>query len=203
MTDEIEHMTQIGSITDLKPKMCLQGTVKETQLYGAVIDIGLEYDGVVHISQLTPGRVNRVTDVVQPGDDVTVWVTKVSPGKGRIGLTMVKPPKVDWPELAAEQVHTGTVTRLESYGAFVDIDVTGSLENRRLEIPCFPFELHHVRHSQHVNVEVAHAFHELGRNDARGAVARREGLVQAGHPAAYGRLVFDQVDAEPGGGQVE
>jgi small subunit ribosomal protein S1 len=113
--------TQPAAITDLRPKMRLQGRVKETQLYGAVVDLGLEYDGVVHISQLAPKRVNRVTDVVQPGDDVTVWVTKVNPDTGRIGLTMVKPPRVDWNELAEEQVHTGTVTRLERYGAFVDI----------------------------------------------------------------------------------
>ncbi|HEY68344.1 MAG TPA: 30S ribosomal protein S1 [Thermoflexia bacterium] len=117
-----EEMTsQPQSITDLQPKMRLQGTVKETQLYGAVVDIGLEYDGVVHISQLSPEHINRVTDVVQPGDSVTVWVTKVDPAQGRVGLTMIRPPKVDWHELAEGQTHTGTVTRIESYGAFVDI----------------------------------------------------------------------------------
>lgn len=119
-TEEIET-TQINSIADLKPKVRLEGTVKETQLYGALVDVGLEYDGMVHISQLSPERVNRVSDVVQPGDRVTVWVTKVDSEKGRIGLTMIEPPEVDWSELAAEQVHTGTVTRIESYGAFVNI----------------------------------------------------------------------------------
>ena len=118
MTEEPEHGQ---SITDLKSKMRLEGVVKETQLYGAVVDIGLEYDGVVHISQLSPNRVNRVTDVVQEGDNVTVWVTKVDSEQGRIGLTMVEPPKVDWHELKEGQVYTGTVTRLEPYGAFVDI----------------------------------------------------------------------------------
>lgn len=120
MTTEPET-TQINSIADLTPKLRLEGTVKETQLYGALVDVGLEYDGLVHISQLSPKRVNRVGDVVQPGDSVTVWITKVSPEKGRIGLTMVEPPDVEWSELAAEQVHTGTVIRIESYGAFVDI----------------------------------------------------------------------------------
>jgi len=113
--------TQPRTVAELQPKMCLQGRVKETQLYGAVVDLGLEYDGVVHISQLAPQRINRVSDVVHPGDVVTVWVTKVNPEKGRIGLTMVEPPQVDWHELAEGQVHTGTVTRLERYGAFVDI----------------------------------------------------------------------------------
>jgi ribosomal protein S1 len=111
----------VTSITELQPKTRLQGVVKETQLYGAVVDVGLEQDGLVHISQLAPTRVNRVSDVVKPGDSVTVWVTRVDLEKGRIGLTMVEPPKVDWRELQEGQTRTGSVTRLESYGAFVDI----------------------------------------------------------------------------------
>jgi len=117
---ELEQ-TQPRSIADLQPKMRLQGLVKEIQLYGALVDVGLEYNGMVHISQLSPERINRVADVVQPGDNVTVWVTKVDAEKGHVGLTMVEPPKVDWREMAGDQVRTGTVTRIESYGAFVDI----------------------------------------------------------------------------------
>jgi len=116
-----EEQVQPQSIQDVEPKMQLKGVVKETHLYGAVIDLGLEYDGMVHISQLSPKRVNRVADVVEPGDNVTVWVTDVKPNKGRIGLTMVKPPDVTWSELKDGQIYTGNVTRLESYGAFVDI----------------------------------------------------------------------------------
>jgi len=119
--EETTQSSQPRSIAELRPRMRLQGTVKQTQLYGAVLDIGLEYDGVLHISQLAPERVNRVTDVVKPGDEVTVWVTKVDPAKGRIGLTMIEPPRVNWHELAEGQIRTGTVTRIESYGVFVDI----------------------------------------------------------------------------------
>jgi ribosomal protein S1 len=118
---EEQAQAQPHTISKLQPNMRLEGVVKETQLYGAVVDIGLEYDGVVHISQLSPKRVNRVADVVQPGDEVSVWVTKVNPEKGRIGLTMVEPPQVDWREMKEGQIHSGTVTRLEQYGAFVDI----------------------------------------------------------------------------------
>jgi len=119
----VEQMEQTHpqSITDLQPKMHLEGTVKETHIYGALVDIGLEQNGMVHISQLAPTRTNRVVDVVQPGDSVSVWVTKVDTDKGHIGLTMVKPPDVEWRELANGQVYTGTVTRMEAYGVFVDI----------------------------------------------------------------------------------
>jgi len=121
MTEESTQVEQPRTIADLRPKMRLGGVVTETQLYGALVDIGLEYDGMVHISQLSAERVNRVSDVVQPGDSVSVWVVEVNAQKGRIGLTMVEPPQVDWRELAEGQIYTGTVTRLEQYGAFVDI----------------------------------------------------------------------------------
>jgi ribosomal protein S1 len=119
--EEVETTERPLSISALEPKMRLQGVVRETGFHGAVVDIGLEQDGLVHISQLSPTRVNRVADVVRPGDDVTVWVTKVNPEKGRVGLTMIEPPAVDWHELAQGQIRKGVVTRLESYGAFVDI----------------------------------------------------------------------------------
>jgi small subunit ribosomal protein S1 len=121
MAEEFTQVEQPRTIADLRPKMRLEGVVTETQLYGALVNIGLEYDGMVHISQLSAERVNRVSDVVQPGDSVSVWVVEVNPQKGRIGLTMVEPPQVDWRELAEGQIYTGTVTRLERYGAFVDI----------------------------------------------------------------------------------
>lgn len=156
MTEKHEHQTQPLSITDLRPKMQLQGVVKETQLYGAVIDIGVEYDGVVHISQLSTERVNRVVDVVQPGDDVTVWVTKVNPKKGRIGLTMVEPPKIDWHELAEDQIHTGTVTRIEPYGAFVDIGAerAGLLHVREMSAGYVRHPSELVQHGQEVRVRI-------------------------------------------------
>jgi small subunit ribosomal protein S1 len=113
--------TQPQTIADLKPKMRLEGVVKETQMYGAIVDIGLEHDGMVHISQLAPTRTNAVTDVVKPGDAVSVWVTQVNPEKGRIGLSMVEPPELEWRDIQEGQTYAGTVTRMEAYGVFVDI----------------------------------------------------------------------------------
>ena len=121
MSEETTIQNEISSIEDLAPKMELEGIVTNTELYGAFVDIGLERDGMVHISRLASRRVNKVSDKVKPGDKVTVWVVDVEPETNRIALTMVEPPEFEWKELKAGQIHTGEVVRLERSGAFVDI----------------------------------------------------------------------------------
>lgn len=109
------------TLHDLEPRMRLKGIVKKTDMYGAIVDLGLRRDGLIHISQLSSDHVNQVTDVVKVGDEVEVWVTRVDPDRGRISLSMVEPPEVTWGELKEGETYTGTVTRIESYGAFVEI----------------------------------------------------------------------------------
>jgi transcriptional accessory protein Tex/SPT6 len=128
MTEELDQETVVlesrpTNIRELRPKMKLQGQVVRVELFGAFVDIGVGQDGLVHISQLREGRVNRVADVVSEGDEVTVWVQKVDPQQGRISLTMIEPPERTLEDLEPGMVLTGKVTRLERYGAFVDIGV--------------------------------------------------------------------------------
>lgn len=108
-------------ISDLKRKMKLTGTVKRVELYGAFVDVGLGSDGILHISQMGQERVNRVSDVLQEGQTVEVWVDRVNPGQNQVILTMVEPIGVEWGDLDEGQVYSGKVTRLENFGAFVDI----------------------------------------------------------------------------------
>lgn len=120
MTEET-GATAPAKITDLKPKMKLQGTVKKIELFGAFVDVGVGRDGLVHISALRRERVNKVEEVLQVGQEATVWVRKVDPKAGRIDLTMIEPAAVEWDELQRGQVLTGKVVRMEKFGAFVDI----------------------------------------------------------------------------------
>lgn len=69
----------------------LQGTVRSVQPYGAFIDVGAERDGLVHISELKDGFVEKVEDVVKEGDTVTVRIKDVDVESGRLSLTMRAP----------------------------------------------------------------------------------------------------------------
>jgi ribosomal protein S1 len=109
------------NLADIQRKQQFNGMVVKTTLAGAIVDIGLGTPGVVHISQLQEEPVNRVEDAVQVGQQVEVWVRRVDPKKGRIELTMIKPLDLEWREIEKGMVVKGKVTRLENFGAFVDI----------------------------------------------------------------------------------
>lgn len=81
----------ILQMEDLEPGLELQGTVRNVVDFGAFVDIGVEQDGLVHISKLSNQYVKHPLDVVTVGDVVTVWVDAVDVNKGRISLTMLSP----------------------------------------------------------------------------------------------------------------
>jgi len=103
----------------IEPKTKLSGKVLKTTLAGALVDVGLDVPGVIHISQLRKEPVNKVEDVVREGETVEVWVRRVK--KDRVELTMIEPLGLEWREIQPDMIVKGKVVRLESYGAFVDI----------------------------------------------------------------------------------
>ncbi len=118
---EKEEPQAIKSLKDLKPAQELHGKISKIELFGAFVDVGLKQQGLIHISQLKQGKINRVEDIVKQGDEVDVWVLKVDPNANRLDLTLIKPVALNWKDIRPGNKYSGEVIRLEKFGAFIDI----------------------------------------------------------------------------------
>lgn len=101
----------------------VMGTVKRVSDFGAFVDIGVGRDGLVHISELSVKRVGKVTDVINEGQVVPMWIKKLDRERNRISLTMIPPGTKTLRDVSQGDIVNGTVTRILPYGAFVDIGV--------------------------------------------------------------------------------
>jgi len=115
-------VTDITKSEDLVRKMHLKGKVLKTSTAGAILDIGVEQPALLHVSQIiTPADqpLKRVSDILQEGQEVEVWVRNVR--SDRIEVTMKEPFEVEWRDLEKDKVVKGKVVELEKFGAYVDI----------------------------------------------------------------------------------
>jgi len=76
------------SMEDLRVDMVLNGVVRNVVDFGAFIDIGVENDGLVHISQLSEKYIKHPKEVVTVGDIVEVKIIDIDKSRGRISLSM-------------------------------------------------------------------------------------------------------------------
>ncbi|HEY4544331.1 MAG TPA: S1 RNA-binding domain-containing protein, partial [Tissierellaceae bacterium] len=88
--DEVKPILRedILSMDDLKEGIILKGTVRNVVDFGAFIDIGVDDDGLVHISQMSDKFINHPKDVVEVGDIIDVKIIDIDKDRGRIGLSM-------------------------------------------------------------------------------------------------------------------
>ena len=109
--------------TEVQRKQHFTGKVLKTSLAGAVIDIGAEQPAVLHISQMKFADENksnkRVEDVLEVGQEVDVWIRRIK--EDHIELTMIEPLALEWREIKSGMNVKGTISRLENFGAFVEI----------------------------------------------------------------------------------
>jgi ribosomal protein S1 len=117
-----EELMTPETIDDLEPKMKVAGKVLKTSLAGAIVDVGVGFPGVIHISKISKESVSRVADVLKEGQEVEVWVQRADPETKKIELTMLEPLGMDWGDIKPDMELTGIVTRIEKYGVFVDIE---------------------------------------------------------------------------------
>lgn len=102
-----------------------RGRVKNLAEYGAFVDLG-GVDGLLHVSDMSWGRVNKPEDMVKVGDEIEVKVIKVNKEKKKISLSLKQATPNPW-TTAGERYAVGTkvsgrVVRLQNFGAFVELE---------------------------------------------------------------------------------
>jgi len=102
--ENIERHFKIGDM--------VKGTVSKVTSYGAFIELDQDIDGLVHISQLSEERVEKVKDVLKQGDEVNARVIKIDKDERRIGLS-IKAAEYSDEDLAKERAAFDNITASE------------------------------------------------------------------------------------------
>ncbi len=103
----------------------VDGVVKNITEYGAFVDLG-GVDGLLHVTDMAWRRVNHPSEILAIGETVKVQVIKINKETHRISLGMKQLQEDPWDMVAAkyplESSHTGRVTNITDYGAFVELE---------------------------------------------------------------------------------
>jgi small subunit ribosomal protein S1 len=101
------------------------GTVSSVCDFGAFVDIG-GADGLVHLSELSWGRVRHPGDILSVGDQVQVYLLSIDSERRRIALSMKRTQREPWSTIGERyslgQIVSGTITQLAPFGAFARIE---------------------------------------------------------------------------------
>jgi small subunit ribosomal protein S1 len=114
-----------STLERLKEGQIVEGIVKNLTEYGAFIDLG-GIDGLLHITDMSWGRVNHPSELFQVGDHVRVKVLKFNADTERVSLGLKQISEDPWSK-AQEKYIPGTVVRgkvvsLKDYGAFIELE---------------------------------------------------------------------------------
>ena len=88
--DGLKLRSDIMHFEDIKVGDELDGVVRNVVDFGAFIDCGVKYDGLVHISKMSTKKVNHPSDILSVGDNVHVYVIEIDYNKHKMGLSLIK-----------------------------------------------------------------------------------------------------------------
>lgn len=123
--EEEQNKEKAELLQSLEAGQVIKGTVQRITDFGAFIDIG-GVDGLVHISELAHTHVDKVSDVLTEGDEIDVEILSVDPDNERISLSYKNTLPGPWSgvedRIKVDDQVTGTVKRIVSFGAFIEIE---------------------------------------------------------------------------------
>jgi small subunit ribosomal protein S1 len=104
----------------------MTGRVASVREFGAFVDLGGGVQGLLHVSEMGWARVPDTSQVVTPGDAITVKVLRVDPDRQKISLGLKQLTADPWSRVGdayqAGQARTGRVTRVAEFGVFLELE---------------------------------------------------------------------------------
>ena len=124
---EEEQRASAGEIRrSIVPGAVMTGRVTSVREFGAFVDLGAGVQGLLHVSEMGWSRVSDASQVIKPGEEITVKVLRVDDDRQKISLGLKQLTEDPWSKVHATyevgQVHIGRVTRLAEFGAFVELE---------------------------------------------------------------------------------
>lgn len=125
LLEETRDKRRQSTLSTLAEGQLIHGTVKNITDYGAFLDLG-GIDGLLHITDISWGRVGHPSDMFSIGDRVEVLLLKYDSESGRISLGLKQKTADPWMDIAVKYPEgsrvTGKVVSLTDYGAFVELE---------------------------------------------------------------------------------
>ena len=125
LLEETRDKRRQRTLATLTEGQLMQGTVKNITDYGAFLDLG-GIDGLLHITDMSWGRVGHPSDIFSVGDRADVLVLKYARETGRISLGLKQKNADPWMNIASRYPEAsrvnGKVVSLADYGAFVELE---------------------------------------------------------------------------------
>jgi small subunit ribosomal protein S1 len=104
----------------------LTGRVVSVRDFGAFVDLGGGVQGLLHVSEMGWSRVSDASQILKPGEEITVKVLRIDDDKRKISLGLKQLSADPWSSVAARyevgQTLSGRVTRVADFGAFVELE---------------------------------------------------------------------------------